>query len=158
MLCVGVPFPNWGDPKVKAKKCYNSWKRLGGKPSSQDRGGGGARSWPEVCNAGNHGYGVITPPTAGGGSGGRAIPVPVPARAAGRGVAIGPVGTPQEHEAAAAAALREEAAAAARQVADEAARRAAVIAKKAALKASQQLLNGNDWYLQEAFRALNQVG
>lgn len=83
--------------------------------------------------------------------------MPVPVRAARRGVAIGPVGTPNEHEEAAAAALVEEAAAASRRAADETAGEAAVIAREAALKAGRQLLNGDDWYLQEAFRALNQV-
>lgn len=164
---MGVPFPNFVDPKVKAKKCYNTWKRLGSRPSDQDRGGGGPRSWPRICAAGDHGYGVIggagragdeTIRGGGGGGGEGAIPVPVPARVARRGVAIGPVGTPKEHQAEAAAALVEDAAAAARQVADETARKAAVIAKNAALTAGQQLLSGDDWYLQEAFRALNQVG
>lgn len=159
---MGVPFPNFGDPKVQAKKCYNTWKRLGNRPTDQDRGGGGPRSWPQICDAGDHGYGVI----GGGGGGGGATPVPVlvpvqlpvPARATRRGVAIGPVGTPEEHEVAAAAALAEGAAAAARRAADETAREAAVIARSAAQAAGQQLLSGDDWYLQEAFRALNQVG
>lgn len=152
---MGIPYPNLGDPKVQAKKCYNTWKRLGREPEREDRGGGGPRSWPEVCAAGDHGYGVI-----GGGSGGseRATPVPVPVRAARRGAAIGPVGTPHEHEVAVAAALIEEAVAAARQAADDAARNAAVIAANAALNAGHRLLSGGDWYQQEAFRALNQVG
>ena len=157
VLCVGIPFPNWGNAQVQAKMCYNSWKRLGEQPTDGDRGGGGRRSWPAICDDGDHGYGVITRTTGGGGGGGGTVPVPVPVPAAPRGVAIGPMGTPREHEAAAAAALREEEAAAARQAADETAREAAVIAKAAALKAGQQLLSGNDWYLQEAFRALNQV-
>ncbi|CAM9975895.1 unnamed protein product, partial [Scytosiphon promiscuus] len=57
VLCVGIPFPSLKDPKVEAKKCYNTWKSLGRRPSDQDRGAAGPRSWPAICDAGDHGYG-----------------------------------------------------------------------------------------------------
>ncbi|CAM9821253.1 unnamed protein product, partial [Ectocarpus sp. 8 AP-2014] len=57
VLCVGIPYPNLGDPKIVAKKCYNDWKSLGRKPEAKDCGGAGRRSWPDVCAAGDHNYG-----------------------------------------------------------------------------------------------------
>ncbi|CBN80233.1 conserved unknown protein [Ectocarpus siliculosus] len=57
VLCVGIPYPNLGDPKIVAKKCYNDWKSLGRKPEAKDRGEAGRRSWPDVCAAGDHNYG-----------------------------------------------------------------------------------------------------
>ncbi|CAM9514792.1 unnamed protein product, partial [Ectocarpus sp. 12 AP-2014] len=48
VLCVGIPYPNLGDPKIVAKKCYNDWKSLGRKPEAKDRGGAGRRSWPDL--------------------------------------------------------------------------------------------------------------
>lgn len=194
-----------GDPKVKAKKCYNTWKSLGRRPTDQDRGAAGPRSWPAICAAGDHGFEgdadcipyssrSSTSSTSGGGGGGGGGPVsptgkggsnsdidgpgvggdggpgvpggrdaPLPAAAvvvaAGRerGAAIGPPRTSKKDEAAVAAVARVDAAEAQEAAAARRAARAAVAAARAAEEAGRALLSGQDWYLQEAFRAENQV-
>ncbi|CAM9582666.1 unnamed protein product, partial [Hapterophycus canaliculatus] len=219
VLCVGIPYPSMGDPKVKAKKCYNTWKSLGRRPTDQERGAAGPRSWPAICAAGDHGFGganavrrsMRSGTSSGSGSGGdgdgggllasggiaagegsigscldglgggrdgycghggqgiaresdgfitaaaavaAAAAAVAPAR--GRGMAIGPPRTSKAEEAAVAAAAREDAAAAAEAAAARIAARAADAAAKAAEEAGRALLSGQDWYLQEAFRAENQ--
>lgn len=92
VLCVGIPYPNFGDGKIGSKRRFNDWKRNGGEPLEKFRGRGGPRSWPAICAAGDHD---------------------------GRG------GFAESGGAAAAA--------------------------------GKELLSGDEWYAQEAFRALNQV-
>lgn len=107
---MGIPYPNLGNPKIEAKRRFNNWKRTD-QSSRPGGGGGGPRSWPEICAAGDH-EGRVSSSSSSSGSGSG-----VGGAEAGEGGGGG----------------------------------------EAAAMAARQLLNGNDWYSQEAFRALNQV-